>query len=292
VNDVRVIVVVVNWNGGEANVACIRSLLDAGIAPTDVVFVDNGSRDGSRERVADLFPAVTRVENGSNLGFGAAANQGAAAAIAARADAVFFVNNDVVLPRGTLERLTAVLSSKRSIGIVGPRVLYMQDPSVVWCAGGMMTWRQNLSTLLGHGERDGPEFRHQKAVDYIPGCALLARRELLEEVGVFDAGYFAYMEDVDLCLRASRRGYEIQLVGDVAALHASSSATGGGYNPRRKYMMGVNSVWFLRAHARSSHWLRFVLFDVLTLPFLWLAGVFRGRGVTAASVEKGASWLW
>lgn len=307
---VRVVAVVVNWNGGDQNRACLRSLLDAGLAPTDVMFVDNGSRDGSRESVAAEFPSVTRIENAKNLGFGAAANQGAAAALAGGAGAVFFVNNDVVVSSNTLQVLTQVLASERSMGIVGPRVLNMHDPQTVWCAGGMMTWRQNLSTLLGHGEPDGAAYRERRSVDYIPGCALLARREVLEEVGLFDARYFAYMEDVDLCLRAKRRGYKVELVGDVSALHASSSATGGGYNPRRKYMMGVNSVWFLRAHARTAQWLRFLVFDVATLPFLWIAGVFQGRGksviakgvgivdglrgrrVSAESVEKGASWLW
>lgn len=306
----RVFAVVVNWNGGQANLACLRSILAEGLRGTDVIFVDNGSTDGSRELVAREFPLVTRIENDANLGFGEAANQGASAALAAGAQAVFFVNNDVVLAPGVVARLTSVLASDRAIGIVGPRVLFMHDKTRVWCAGGMLTWRENLSTLLGHGEKDGPEHQRVKRVDYVPGCALLARRELLEEVGTFDARYFAYMEDVDLCLRASRRGYRIELVGDAAAWHASSSATGGGYNPRRKYMMGVNSIWFLRAHARGAQWARFVVFDVLTLPFLWVAGVFRGRGksvlakglgildglrgrrVTAESIREGASWLW
>ncbi|MBL8857067.1 MAG: glycosyltransferase family 2 protein [Planctomycetes bacterium] len=306
----RVVAVVVNWNGGEANVACLRSILAAGVAAVDVVFVDNGSSDGSRELVARTFPKITRIENKSNLGFGEAANQGAAAALANDAEAVFFVNNDVVLLPDTITRLARELARSRDVGIVGPRVLHMHDPSVVWCAGGMLTWRQNLSTLLGHDEPDGPRHREHKLVDYVPGCALMARRELLEEVGLFDARYFAYMEDVDLCLRASRRGYKVELVGDVAAHHASSSATGGGYNPRRKYMMGVNSIWFLRAHAGQAQWLRFLVFDVFTLPFAWLLGVFQGRGksvlakgvgirdglrgrrVTAEKLERGGSWMW
>ncbi|MCB1005947.1 MAG: glycosyltransferase family 2 protein, partial [Acidimicrobiales bacterium] len=193
--------------------------------------------------------------------------------------------------------------------VVGPRVLDRADPTRVWCAGGMLTWRQNLSTLLGHGGPDGPEHRRTLDVDYVPGCALLARRELLEEVGLFDPGYFAYTEDVDLCLRARRAGWGVRMVGEARALHASSSATGGGYNPRRKYMMGLNSIWFLRAHARWHHWLRFLVFDVATLPLLFLAGLFTGRAksvlakavgiwhglrrrrVTAESVAAG-SWLW
>jgi GT2 family glycosyltransferase len=174
----------------------------------------------------------------------------------------------------------------------------------------MLTWKQNLSTLLGHRELDGPKWRAIRDVDYVAGCALLARREVLEKIGLFDARYFAYMEDVDLCLRAKRSGFGVRLIGEAAAFHASSSATGGGYNPRRKYMMGVNSIWFLKRHARAREWARFLVYDVLTLPFLWLAGLFRGQAkavvgkalgifdglrgkrVTSASIEEGAGWLW
>jgi len=209
-----------------------------------------------------------------------------------------------------LARLAAELDARPKAGIVGPRVLTKSDPQQVWCAGGMLTWRENLSTLRGHLEADGPKWRETRAVDYAPGCALLARREVLERVGMFDAQFFAYMEDVDLCLRARHAGFEVWLAGDAAVLHASSSATGGGYNPRRKYMMGVNSIWFLRRHAHAGEWLRFFVYDVLSLPFLWLAGIFRGRGkavaakglgildglrgkrVTAEAIREGAGWLW
>jgi len=302
--------VVANWNGGPENLECLRSLLAQGLPEPNVVFVDNGSSDGSLALVRARHPALRLVENRANLGFGEASNQGAQLALGLGARAVFFVNNDVVLPPGTLARLAAELDARPRAAIVGPRVLTRSDPGRVWCAGGMLTWRENLSTLRGHLEPDGPQWRETRAVDYVPGCALLARREMLEQIGMFDAQYFAYMEDVDLCLRARRAGLEVWLVGDAAVLHASSSATGGGYNPRRKYMMGVNSIWFLRRHARAAQWLRFFVFDVLSLPFLWIAGLFRGRGkavaakalgildglrgkrVTAEAIREGAGWLW
>lgn len=306
----RVAAVVANWNGGEENLDCLRSLVAHGIAEEDVVFVDNGSTDGSLERVVARFPRASVIQNASNLGFGEASNQGARLALERGVDAVFFVNNDVVLPADTLARLVLELERDPSLGIAGPRVLYRDDPLRVWAAGGMLTWRENLSTLLGHGERDGAEFRATRDVDYVAGCALLATRACLAEVGLFDATYFAYMEDVDLCLRAKAAGYGVRMVGEVSVLHATSSATGGGYNPRRKWMMGVNSIWFLRRHARAPQWLRFVAFDVVPLPFLWVAGLFRGRAkavaakalgildglrgkrVTAEAIREGAGWLW
>ena len=306
----HVAAVVANWNGGAENLECVASLIADGIAPADVVFVDNGSGDGSLELVERRFPAITRIANRENAGFGEASNQGARAALERGADAVFFVNNDVVLPRGTLERLVRALESDADLGIVGPRVLYKNDPSRVWCAGGMLTWRQNLSTLLGHKELDGPRWRENRAVDYVAGCALLARRSVLERIGFFDAQYFAYMEDVDFCLRAKEAGFGVRLIGDAHALHSASTATGGGYNPRRKYMMGVNSIWFLKRHAHAAQWMRFIAYDVLSLPFLWLTGLFvgrsrsvlakavgivdglRGKRVTAESIREGAGWLW
>jgi GT2 family glycosyltransferase len=306
----RVAAIVVNWNGGEQNLACIRSLFANGLGPGEVFFVDNGSVDGSRERVEREFPGLALIANAENRGFGEASNQGADAALARGARALFFVNNDVVLEAGVLARLSEELEREPRVGIVGPRVLYAHERTRVWCAGGMLTWRQNLSTLLGHGAPDGDIWRATRDVDYVAGCALLARSELIQQIGSFDARYFAYMEDVDLCLRAKAAGALVRIVGAVAAYHASSSATGGGYNPRRKYMMGVNSIWFLRRHASWVQWLRFVAFDVLTLPFLWCAGLFQGRAksvlakgwgivdglrgkrVTAEAIREGSSWLW
>lgn len=306
----RVAAVVANWNGGEENLDCLRSLVAHGVDEEWIVFVDNGSTDGSLERVAAAFPRAAVVRNATNLGFGEASNQGARLALERGADAVFFVNNDVVLPAGTLAALVAELERDAATGIVGPRVLYRDDPTRVWAAGGMLTWRENLSTLVGHGARDAAEYRVTRDVDYVAGCALLATRACVAKVGLFDASYFAYMEDVDLCLRAAAAGFRVRVVGAVSALHATSSATGGGYNPRRKWMMGVNSVWFLRRHARAPQWGRFLAFDVAPLPVLWIAGLFRGRAksvaakglgivdglrgkrVTADAIREGAGWLW
>jgi GT2 family glycosyltransferase len=309
-SEYRVLAVVVNWNGGEANGPCIASLLAGGLAAEDIVFVDNGSKDGSLESVRERFPAVQILENGANLGFGEGANRGATHALEEGAQYVFFVNNDVTVPEGTLSRLKEVLAADDSLGIVAPRVLYPGEPARVWCAGGMLTWRQNLSTLLGHGAADGPEWRATRPVDYVAGCAMLVRRAVFERIGHLDARYFAYMEDVEYCLRASRAGFGVISVGEVACHHAPSSATGGGYNPRRKYMQGVNSVHFLREYGGAREWARFFVFDVATLPVLFVAGLLRGRAkaalakglgilhglrggrVTAERLEPGASLLW
>lgn len=306
----RIAAVVVNWNGGDENLDCIEALLEQGDGLERIYFVDNASTNGSAERIARAFDGVTLLVNDENLGFGGGNNRGIAQALEDGAEAVLVVNNDVVMPADTVSHLAEVLEREPQVGIVGPRVLYRPDPTRVWAAGGTLTWRQNLTTLRGHGARDGERWRAAADVDYVAGCCMLVRAEVFREIGAFDSSYFAYTEDVDFCLRAAQGGYVTRCQGAVAVYHAPSSATGGGYNPRRKYMMGVNSVWFLRAYAGPEDWCKFVLFDVLTLPFVWLLGLFSGRGkavlakalgildglrgrrITAEVMRSGYSRLW
>lgn len=300
--------IVVNWNGGGDNLVCLRELERA---PLDcVIFVDNASSDGSLERVRAEFPALTVLANDANLGFGAASNQGAAAARARGCEALLFVNNDVRLPAEELRKLVAALEGDPRLGFVGPRVLDAADRRRIWAAGGRLSWRQNLTTLIGQGELDGARFQTSTDVDYVVGCALLARAEVFEACGGFDAGFFAYSEDVDLALRAKALGFRSRIIGEAFALHSPSSSTGGGYNPRRKYMMGVNSVWFLRRHGNAGHWIAFLVFDVATLPILLCVAALRGRAravaakglgilhgllgrrVDARALESGGTPLW
>jgi GT2 family glycosyltransferase len=306
----RVAAVVVNWNGGEENLACIASLLDQGGALERIVFIDNGSTDGSLQLVAERYPDVELLRSPSNLGYGGGNNLGIAWALGRGFDAVLIVNNDIVLPKGQLELLTRELERTPTAGLVGPRVLVKDDPTRIWAAGGRLTWRQNLTTLIGQGQLDGPRWQRTSEVDYVIGCAVLVRREVFERIGLFDAEYFAYTEDVDFGMRARRGGFTSRCVGEARALHRASSSTGGGYNPRRKYMMGVNSIWFLRRYAGPREWLQFFLFDVVSLPAVWLVGLFRGearavaakawgildglrgRRIRAEVLRNGANWLW
>jgi GT2 family glycosyltransferase len=302
--------VVVNWNGGERVVACLASLVEAGVQADHIVLVDNASTDGSLERATEAHPRTIVLCNDANLGFGGGANQGARLALNQGAPMVMWINDDVTLPAETLPQLVDALTANPKWGMVGPRVVYPGEPVRIWAAGGELDWTHNLSTLVGHGRLDEPRMQVTRDVDYIPGCALLARRACLDEVGLFEESYFAYMEDVELGLRVRSKDWGVVVVGEVHAVHDASASTGGGYTARRKYMQALNSVRFLREHGTGERWMRFAAFDVLTLPFLFVVGLVtgraravlakglglwhgaRGRVVTAASLEPGGTRLW
>ena len=279
--------VVVNWNGGDHNLECLESLRAAGLPESHVIFVDNASSDGSPEEVARRFPDVRLVRHETNLGFGHGVNRGIEEARAAGARRVLLVNNDAVLDEGALERLGAALDDDPRLGIVGPRIVFKDRPERIWAAGGRITYRQNLSLLIGHREPDGPSFQGTFEVDYVTGCVMLIRDEVFERAGLFEADYFAYHEDVEFCMKAREAGFGLQTIGAARARHAAHGTTGGGYNARRKYMMGVNTVWFLRKHGTPGRWLSFLVYDVLSLPLVWLLHAPRGEGAAVVAKARG-----
>ncbi len=302
--------VVVNWNGGDSTRACIDALVANGLSLERIQLVDNGSTDGSLQALRAAYDGLCVQANSCNVGFARAANQGAHEALDAGADALLFVNNDLVFDEGCLVQLARVLEFNPTLGAVGPRVLFAGERTRLWCAGGAVHFGPNISALLGHGHLDGAPWQGTRAVDYLPGCALLMSRDCIQAVGLFDESYFAYLEDVDLGLRLKAAGRLSLCVGEVACEHAPSSATGGGYSPRRKYLNGRNSWRFLQSHGSWRSWGALALFDVLTLPWVFVVGIPRGRWKGALAkglgllhgaigrdldpdfLEDGACWLW
>ncbi|HET6204996.1 MAG TPA: glycosyltransferase family 2 protein [Planctomycetota bacterium] len=262
----RVVAVVLNWNGGARNLDCLTSLLASGGGDLEVLFVDNGSTDGSPEAVARAFPAVRQIRNGANLGFCEGNNAGLREALAGGAEFVLLLNNDVVVERGFLDPLLEAAAREARAGALGPKMLRADAPGTVWAAGGRLALRENGTRLLGHGRPDDGSFDAPSAVDFIPGCALLLRSQALRDVGLLDPSYFAYVEDVELCARLRRAGWKVLYVPGSRIRHEASASTGGGYTAARKYAMALNGVRFLRGHGGARAWASWILFDVLSLP--------------------------
>lgn len=228
-------VVIVNYNAGEHLGRCVDSVFAfTGGASVSVVIVDNASTDGSLAPVIQAHPDVQVIANQDNRGFGSASNQGIEAT---SSSLVFLLNPDAEIEHGTLADLVALARDRPRVGAIGTLV-HETDGSIYPSA------RQipKLTDAVGHAvvgsfRKDNPwtraytiadwDRRTERQVDWVSGSCMLLRRSAIQQVGAFDAGYFMYAEDADLCTRLRRGGWEVLFSPAMEVLHARGISTGG-----------------------------------------------------------------
>jgi GT2 family glycosyltransferase len=263
-----VAVVVLNWNGRELTLECIRSLLEMPTPGVEIILVDNGSSDGTVDAVrAEFDDRVTLIVNDENLGFAGGNNVGIRYALDRGAEFVLLLNNDTVVDPGLVDHLLRPFSGSPGVGVTGPKIYYYTPADQIWFAGGQVYLARGTSRHIGIRETDRGQFDTEREVDYVTGCALMARREVLETAGLLDPSYVAYYEDVDFCMRARGAGFQIRYVPGGKVWHKISASTGGQMG-RAKITRKFKSTWkFFRRYARPWHW--------LTIPFFFAADVIR-----------------
>lgn len=230
-----VAVVVLSWNGKFDTLQCLTSLAGAEYEPLEVIVVDNGSSDGSPEAVEAEFPAAVVIRMGRNAGFSGGVNAGIEAAIERGAAAVLLLNNDMVVEPGFLGPLVAA-ASERGVAAACSQILFAEPPDRVWYAGATFRPRRgHHGRNVGFGEAPLPASEPPYPVDCACGGAMLMSREALGEIGRFDERLFAYREDLDWSLRASRAGRRVVVVPASIVRHRISASTGGESSPTSLY---------------------------------------------------------
>jgi N-acetylglucosaminyl-diphospho-decaprenol L-rhamnosyltransferase len=249
----RVGAIVVNYNGGDSLRRCLASLRDNGV--TDIVVVDNDSTDASVATLETIEVQSRLIRAARNRGYGAGANLGAKSA---DRELLFICNPDLVAEPDAIERLTAALDDHPEAAVAGPMLL--ETDGSVYPSGRSFP---NLGDSLGHGFvgmfwNDNPWTRryrllgaeqHQaRCADWVSGASFLVRRVAFEAVGGFDEAYFMYVEDVDLCWRLHRSGWDVRYEPSARVVHEQGRST--SLKPYRMLLAHHRSI--LRFSVRST----------------------------------------
>lgn len=257
----RLVVVTLNWNGARDTLACIESVERDRSEGVEMIVVDNGSREEDRARVEGAVAErawATLLRNRENLGFAGGCNVGIRVALERGARYVMLLNNDATLEPGALSALLAHMEESPRTGLASPLVTDVSGERV-WAAGGERASRE-VVCRLGHAGRpvsDVPTAPFEAWA--LIGCAVVVRRDVFEQVGLFDESYFAYVEDVDLSRRASAAGWRLEVVPEARVRHAVSASSGGGYTPLRSYLLGRGTALFVRRRASLGQRVGFAL---------------------------------
>ena len=161
------------------------------------------------------------IRSPHNLGYGGGANL---ALRTCRADVAVVLNTDIIVPSDWLAQLIAPMVEDPNIGIAGCKLYYPGGRSIQH-AGGYITAPQAWPGHYGLNAEDQGQHDTIRDVDYVIGAALAVKRSVLEQIGLFDEGYFLYYEDVDLCLRARRAGYRVVYIPAAWLTHLESATT-------------------------------------------------------------------
>ncbi len=225
-------IIIVNFNAGEVLIKCIDSIVNS-LGHSEIIIIDNASTDGSLHQLKQVNFGVSPLvihKNTTNLGFSTACNIGIHLA---KGPVLLFLNPDCILERNTIIRLKTILERKPTTGMCGALLL---NPDGTEQAGGRRRvptpWRTfvrifKLKFLSRCSPRLFNDFNLHKQplpkkpieVEAISGACMMVKKEAIENVGLWDEGYFLHCEDLDWCMRFRQNGWKIKFVPEAKVIH-------------------------------------------------------------------------
>ncbi len=230
-------VVVLNWNGRQVIERCLQSLQGQTYEPLEIIMVDNASTDDSLSFVKEKFPHVKLVLNERNLGFGGGNNVGIRAS---QGKYIMMLNNDTRLDLKCIEELKRALEKDPKYGVCASKILLEYEDNLIDAAG-IVVCPDGLSIGRGRLEK-GSTYDEEAEVFFASDCACLYRREMLEDIGLYDEDFFAYADETDMGWRAQLAGWKC-VYNPKAVVHHLHSASSGTYSPFKAYLVERNRIW-------------------------------------------------
>ena len=211
--------------------------------------IDNSVNDSTNSLIAQLaedFPVsgYNHVKNANNIGVAAGNNLGAKQAFTDGCDYVLLLNNDIEIEQDFVFDKLINLCEKEQKTMVVPKIYYY-DSRRIWMAGGYFDKWRALGVHFGYNRRDSPKYDIAKYVSYAPTCFMIIAKQVFEKTGYVDEKYFAYYDDVDFVLRASKNAFHVYYEPSIYILHKVSSLAGTS-SPFYVYYSNRNKIYFIR----------------------------------------------
>ena len=266
-----VTIVIPNYNGINFLKDCLESLLRQTYRDYEIIIVDNASTDGSVEWVRENYPAVHIIRLSENKGFSAAVNIGIKAS---DKEFVALVNSDTIAEEDWLFNLVDMIQGSEDIFSCSSKMLKMSNSQLIDDAGDGYTifgWAFQIGNGLS-------EVRYNTSRSLVSSCAGAAiyRRKLFSKVGFFDEAYFAYLEDVDIGIRATLLGLKNVYASKARILHYGSASTGGGFSEFKVRLSARNNIWLFKKN--FNVFLKIINSFTFALGWLVMLNVMRKKG--------------
>lgn len=248
----KVCIIILHFKNIPCLAECLASLETVAYRNFDVIIVNNGS-DDLRGIAGQLKLKVEVLTSPSNTGFACGNNLGIREAIKNQADYVLLLNDDTIVSSDFLDILVAEGEKDPLSGMLGPEVLYYGDRERIAFAGAEFDQAAGIFSFPRSGEFSAaPGASVPVESDYITGCALLVKKNLIDKIGLLDERFFLYWEDSDWGLRAKKAGFRCLVVPAAKIWHKVSASAGGNDSPLKAYYKTWGHLLFLDSYAPSA----------------------------------------
>ncbi len=242
-------IIIINWNGGSLLTRCVETVVNSSPKVAyEIVIIDNASEDDSLAKLRASEIAAPMVasqqlrifNNTENRGFGAANNQAFALT---DSPYVFLLNLDTEVPPGTIDTLMSRLNADPTLGACGPKLVNTDgslqvsvffNPPCVWHTFLSQLWLYHLLPERTRGELLlGWHWKHdrERCVPMLGGAAILARREMIDQVGGFNERFHMYAEDNEWCWRITQSDWRLMFVPEAIVLHHGAQSSKKRWSP-------------------------------------------------------------
>ena len=277
-------IIILTWNGLEHLETCLPSIMEQTYENIEVIVVDNCSTDCSIEYVKENYPSVKLVCNSENVGFAEGNNVGIRES---SGEYIVVLNNDTEVDKNWISAFVEAADENPDAGMLACKILSYYDRKLIDCVGHLI-YPDGLSRGRGRGEMDEGQYDELEEVAFPSGCAALYKKEMLEQIGLFDKDFFIYVEDSDLGIRGRLAGWRCLYVPDAVVYH-KYSATMGGYSPKKAIMIERNRIWFVVKNlpvtmVMSSFYYAFIRYVFQTYDASF------GSGAARQFISEGSRW--
>lgn len=231
---IDVSIIIVNWNTKDLLVDCINIIKDQiKTIKFEIIVVDNNSTDGSQSEIRKKFKDVLLITNDENLGFSKANNIGLKYT---NGKYICLLNSDTAVLDNALDKMYAFMEQNKNTGILGPAILNDDQTVRKTCRTfpnlrTEFNWAFRLDKIFPNKKFSAMDlmtyFPHDKtlSVDVVPGSCMFIRKEVIDSEGMLDERFFFYAEDVDICIRYKKKGWNIIYFPDAKIIHYGGRST-------------------------------------------------------------------
>jgi GT2 family glycosyltransferase len=255
----KVIIIILNWNGEKNTIECLNSINQIIYPNYDVIIIDSNSTDNSIEKIKSNFLNVNIIKNRKNLGFSGGFNVGIKKAIDNKADYIVCLNNDVIVDKNFIMELIKIGEIRSDIGGLYPMEYNYDQPNKINAAGGG-TIKFILDSPIGHGEIDKGQYNQLRQVGRLCGAAIVLKKNVFLNIGLFDPDYFYGFEDTDISLRVIKAEYKIIFVPKSKIWHKISASSGGELNPYKSYYSIRNRFLFAKRNLTNKNKISYITY--------------------------------